>query len=59
MARSGRGGFKKRYLLLAVVVFLGAVMFRHQLPDPIGPFGIAFVEGLKDVISVLKGYFSF
>jgi hypothetical protein len=49
LARSSAqgGGFKKRYLLLAIAAFLAILLFRHQLPEPLGSFGIAVVEGLK------------
>ncbi|HMB77546.1 MAG TPA: hypothetical protein VKN76_14195 [Kiloniellaceae bacterium] len=42
-----RGGFKKRYLLYLVAVFLGILLFRYRLPEPFGSFGIAVVESIE------------
>ena len=49
MASVGRGGFKKRYILVALVIFLGVLLFRYQLPEPLSSFGIAVVEGLEKI----------
>jgi hypothetical protein len=47
MAGPPRRGFKKRHLLSLLVVLLGIIALRHQLPAPIGDIGIAIVEGIE------------
>jgi hypothetical protein len=47
VARPPRRGFKKRHLLFLLIVLLGIIALRHQLPAPIGDIGIAIVEGIE------------